>query len=165
MVLVVADRMIARHLKQNDFKGLEESIRGIAWLVDIWTKGSPLASRHVPTIRVVSQGGPTPGQGYIDPASTKAELERRIKAATAHVAGLRVEVILKADSSPSIFMDRYIRANNRTFLIRHGISQFGVLAAEEGAAGNAKTRTPTYIHRCENSSANDLDRILELPDA
>jgi hypothetical protein len=164
--IVIADRMIGRQVNDSDKRGLMQSVRGICWLVDIWVKGSPLARMHQPKVRIVTQGGPLGARGgYVDPASTRASLESLIRSKLRELPDLKVEIVLKRDTQPSIFKERYLRANNRTFLIQHGVADLGMLAAEEDGGAQPTSRPSVYIHRCDVGDASDLDRILALPDA
>ena len=157
--LTIADKMISRAAKSG-VHNLRRFVRGVVYIAELWCEFAPNTTGHRAYVKIITQGGATgAAAGYIDPNDARDLIQRTIRSMDASGAIERLEMRLKSEANPPIFMDRLLASGRRVWGIRHGFDHIGNLACAPNR------RSPTFIDADCGSNRELLRCIRALPEA
>jgi hypothetical protein len=112
--VAVIDKMIGRSAKSGRLEG--RFVDGLRFVADCWTRNTVHTSDTL-ELSVVTVAGELGGaHGYADPQATASVIGDSLR--SLHV---RVKIVLKQDSSPSVFHARFLKAKGRCLKLDPGV--------------------------------------------
>jgi hypothetical protein len=132
--LIFVDRYIGVMTRDKRITArLKEAARAIVYVSTLWRKVSPYSGGRKATVLVITEGGMTGADGYVDAQEAERLITLAVKDEDSdnNIRSLSVEV--KQESDPACFKDRFIKAGDRCWQIGHSISSLDNLRKAPGA--------------------------------